>query len=454
MTNKNYFKGLFTQTRAWAFIFTLITCGMMSFSGNAQVANYTFAASSGTYTAISGGTVPGIASNPGAWDDGTSNIASNIGFTFTFNGLTYTQCAITTNMAISFGATAITSTNYTCISSTAGYAGAVGAWSRDMQGSTTAMSGANGEVRYQTTGSVGSRIFTVQWANARRYNSTTSTNESVNVQIKLFETTNVVQIVYGTWSTPVLNSSGNTTALGQVGLRGASNADRKNLEVLSTGNWATPTAGTANTQTCYYNHATPAVLPASGQTYTFTPPAPPACTTPGGLTVTYLTSSTASVSWTGAASAVVEWGASGCVAGTGAGAGACGNVLPAGASPKTITGLTPNTTYSVYVRQDCTGSSNGYSSNVSTSYFNPPACPTNLGVNSVTIGSLPYSTTGQTTCGSGNNVTSSNVTTVCGSTNYYTGEDRTYIFTPTSTGIHNILLTTISDDDAGIQLYQ
>gem|GEM_PF-2315553 len=73
----------------------------------------------------------------------------------------------------------------------------------------------------------------------------------------------------------------------------------------------------------------------------------------------------------------------------------------------------------------------------------------------ITIGSLPYSTgTGQTTCGNGNNVTSSNAAVVCGSSSYYGAEDKTYIFTPTSTGIHNILLTTVSDDDAGIQLYQ
>ncbi len=179
----------------------------------------------------------------------------------------------------------------------------------------------------------------------------------------------------------------------------------------------------------------------------------PACPAPIIASVTQLTPTTASVSWTGAALGVVEWGASGCVAGTTNTAGACGNVV-LGSSPQTISGLVPNTTYSVYVRQDCTGSSNGYSTNASTSYFNAPTCPTGLGVNSVTIGSLPYSTTAQTTCGSGNNVTSTNVVSVCGSASYYLAEDRTYIFTPTSTGVYNILLTTGTDDDAGIQLYQ
>ena len=179
----------------------------------------------------------------------------------------------------------------------------------------------------------------------------------------------------------------------------------------------------------------------------------PACSTPTGVTVTQLTATTASVSWTGASSAVVEWGTSGCAAGTGAAAGACGNVLPAGSSPQTITGLISGTTYSVYVRQDCSGSGNGYSGNASASYLNPPVCPANLGAGTVTISSLPYSATGLTTCGNGNNIKSTNVANVCGAVDYYGAEDKTFIFTPTVSGTYTILATTATDDDAGIMLY-
>src|SRR6185503_16735071 len=38
--------------------------------------------------------------------------------------------------------------------------------------------------------------------------------------------------------------------------------------------WAAPAAGGVNTATVYYNEANVATKPASGQTYTFTPPAP------------------------------------------------------------------------------------------------------------------------------------------------------------------------------------
>lgn len=76
-----------------------------------------------------------------------------------------------------------------------------------------------------------------------------------------------------------------------------------------------------------------------------------------------------------------------------------------------------------------------------------------LGAGTVTVGSIPYSATGQTTCGNGNNITSNNVAAVCGSTSYYGAEDKIYIFTPTATGVHTILVTTATDDDAGIMLY-
>ncbi|HET6245610.1 MAG TPA: CUB domain-containing protein [Bacteroidia bacterium] len=63
----------------------------------------------------------------------------------------------------------------------------------------------------------------------------------------------------------------------------------------------------------------------------------------------------------------------------------------------------------------------------------PPSCPANLGSGNITIASLPYNGTGQTTCGAGNEITASNAIT-CGS-DYYLGDaDKVYIFTPSSSG--------------------
>ncbi|MFM7217947.1 MAG: hypothetical protein ACKO1U_08020, partial [Bacteroidota bacterium] len=62
-----------------------------------------------------------------------------------------------------------------------------------------------------------------------------------------------------------------------------------------------------------------------------------------------------------------------------------------------------------------------------------PAAPCNLGGGTVNVPSLPYSSGNTTTCGMGNDITSTNAA-VCGSTYYYGGEDAVYVFTPSASG--------------------
>ena len=73
----------------------------------------------------------------------------------------------------------------------------------------------------------------------------------------------------------------------------------------------------------------------------------PACVAPTGLTVSGLTTTGASVAWTGATTAQIEFGAVGHTAGTG--------TISASTTtnPYSISGLTAATSYDVYVRQDC-----------------------------------------------------------------------------------------------------
>ncbi|MFI5219056.1 MAG: fibronectin type III domain-containing protein, partial [Bacteroidia bacterium] len=312
----------------------------------AQVAGYSFTQSSGSYIPIVGGTVPAIASNPGAWDDGVSNVVGNIGFTFIYNGIGYSQCSISSNGAIAFGTTAITSTNYASISSTAGYAGSVAAWSRDLQGQATAPLG---EIRYLSSGGV----FTIQWSNTRRYNSTTANAERFEMQIKLYQTTNVIQVIYGTWSDAI---SAATTNVGQVGLRGATNADFNNRSVLTGGSWSASVAGAVNTATCFYNQSNIATKPAFGQTYTWSPPT---CFLPTALTVSAITTSSATLSWTAPSLGTpVNYNWEVRTSGA-AGSGAAGLTASGTTAHPTVTapvaGLSPATTYSAYVRTHCGG---------------------------------------------------------------------------------------------------
>lgn len=68
-------------------------------------------------------------------------------------------------------------------------------------------------------------------------------------------------------------------------------------------------------------------------------------------------------------------------------------------------------------------------------------CSSQLGTGVIAVASLPYSTSG-TTCGSGNDLTTANVSTSgCSSTSYLSGEDQVFVFTPTTSGMVTINLT-------------
>lgn len=65
---------------------------------------------------------------------------------------------------------------------------------------------------------------------------------------------------------------------------------------------------------------------------------------------------------------------------------------------------------------------------------------------------LPLSDLNKSTSGMVNDFTSANVTNVCGSTSYYTGEDVVYIFTPTTSGSITVDLTS-TGSYTGLMLY-
>ncbi|MFK7048609.1 hypothetical protein FLACOL_01431 [Flavobacterium columnare] len=226
----------------------------------AQVSSYTFSESNGTYNSISGT----VAINSG-WDE---NVATNIpiGFSFSFNNLSYTTCSISSNGFITFGKTNPTESLYNPISSSTAYSGAISAIGTDM-----ADSGAKA-ITYSTTGTAPNRIFTIQWDDAKRYTK----NGTFDFQIKLYETTNVVSIIYGFCSPVGLSSTDNINV--EVGLRGATNTDFNNRSKTTHSNWAlTTTKGTVNTNTCTTNNSS---TPSNGLTFTWTPISLAPCSTP------------------------------------------------------------------------------------------------------------------------------------------------------------------------------
>jgi len=84
----------------------------------------------------------------------------------------------------------------------------------------------------------------------------------------------------------------------------------------------------------------------------------------------------------------------------------------------------------------------------------PGPC-TGLGSGITTVTTLPYNSGAGTTCGAGDDITSSNALP-CGSSSYFTGEDRVWVFTPSSSGAVTISLThsNASSPWFGLKVYQ
>lgn len=78
-------------------------------------------------------------------------------------------------------------------------------------------------------------------------------------------------------------------------------------------------------------------------------------------------------------------------------------------------------------------------------------CITGMGTGVTTVAGLPYSSGPGTTSGAVNDLTSAN-TVVCGSSYYLDGEDRVWIFTPATSGLVTITLTS-SGSYTGLMLY-
>ena len=79
-------------------------------------------------------------------------------------------------------------------------------------------------------------------------------------------------------------------------------------------------------------------------------------------------------------------------------------------------------------------------------------CTSLLGTGVINVATLPYNSGAGTTCGQGNNLIASN-TTVCGGTNYLTGEDVVWVFTPTTTGAVSFNLSAPTASFTGLMLY-
>lgn len=295
----------------------LSVIGLVGFSNViGQVSGYTLTASSGTFTPITGGTDVDVIEV-----DTYLSGDLPIGFTFDYDGNSYTTFRASSNGFISFGTSTSSQTTNNLDAVTATSRPLIAPLWDDHAGSTSSLSQAS----YVLTGTAPNRVLTFEWFNWE-WNYATTT-PVISFQVKLYETSNVIEFIYQDAGTAVNNGSAS------IGLTGVS--DFLSLDGTSTSPTMSSTTETANINT----------KPANGQTYTFTPPT---CPGVGSLSVTNLTTTSAEFNWVENGSATeweVVYGTSGFTPSP-SGTTTTNNPEPSGT-------LTASTDYEFYVRSVC-----------------------------------------------------------------------------------------------------
>lgn len=247
----------------------LLSSGKVISQFNYPVASATIVA--GTYTDLgTNGTAITTKFTGGTltYDDDTSSV-QNIGFNFLYNGTTFTQFVLGTNGFIKLGNTAPADTDDPLYSTNSNL---IVPFGEDLVGATGA------EYRVATTGAAGSRVCTIQYKNVRDYGEggdpTQSQYSSANFQIKLYEGSNNIEFVYGTF-TASLNPTNINFAT--VGIIGNSPSVSVNAMKASSSAWTAATfiSGPYNANTNYFNNRN-TVLPTPGTTIRFVAVAPAA----------------------------------------------------------------------------------------------------------------------------------------------------------------------------------
>ena len=235
--------------------------------GYNQVANYSYLATTSTWSANAtpitihaAGTVAAISS------------AINIGFTFTYNSVAYTQFKASINGFITFKtANTLAQPVNNLKTSTERVIVAV-LWDENRVG-------ASGTVNYKLTNTTPNRVMTIEWK-ALRWDKNGQSSGLLDCQIKLYETTNVIEFIYYRGSNAFTFGNSGSSIGASIGLGGATSGDFLSLSNLSASTAPTKSTSVETTTigkspsdftTMTYTAATTQI--GNGTKYRFTPPA-------------------------------------------------------------------------------------------------------------------------------------------------------------------------------------
>lgn len=220
----------------------------------AQVAQYAFAYTAGTFTPITGTVVFSA-----GWDDGSSGLIP-LPFSFTYNNVNYTSVSVGANGYLSMGTI-----------QAGGYCGFASGLLNAVAGYSTDLVGNGSTINYDMRGVAPNRQFVVQWNDVDHWGN--GSQNHWTFQIILNETSNSVQVVWG--PSPVATTMGPSACqdvpseAGDIGLGGNTMNDFNIRSVTNGANtWATSSPAALVTEVA---EMSPVNFPANGLTYTWTP---------------------------------------------------------------------------------------------------------------------------------------------------------------------------------------
>jgi hypothetical protein len=208
---------------------------------NQTVCTFDVAKAAATYTSIagSGNSIASWRNTSLITDDNLSNSVP-IGFNFGYKGGTYANVLVSTNGYITFntGTAAVGSgiaaygyDNTYFTNSAGGTFLALGPFYEDLvtAGNPGTLAGLANSIKYLTTGSSPNRVFTVEWIGSETFNNA---GPNLNFQVKLYESTGVIEYVYGTME--LYNGTANFGYSYTIGLNGSTVGASPTINELQT----------------------------------------------------------------------------------------------------------------------------------------------------------------------------------------------------------------------------
>lgn len=242
------------------FMFPLLF--ILNIATHSQVSEYGYAKTTSTYAYNASPTVIHAA----GINDAIS-AALNIGFTFAYNKSNYTQFKASTNGFLTFNTSNVLAQPTNNLKTSTERSIVAPLWDDNQ-------TGASGNVNYKLTGTTPNRILTVEWK-ALRWNKSGYSAGTIDTQIKLYETTNVIEFVYNRGA---YQSFGNSIGIGaSIGLSGSTSGDFMSISDLkpsptSSTTTETTTIGTSPTNLTTLTAAQATTTISSGTMFRMSPP--------------------------------------------------------------------------------------------------------------------------------------------------------------------------------------